>query len=369
MDGEHRQVVALLGLSHETVGGFSHCLQQSPAVFLPGVPGQHIQHPLPREQFPLLILGFGKAVRIQEYRCPGRQLTLLRHVPGVREHAHRQVRFRFQDLRRLTQQHRPVMTGVAILQPAGRKVQHTQEEGDEHRRLIALATGFVHGSENVRRIVQARGDHTEKRLHHRHHHGGRNAFATHVTDDEKQFPVPDKIVVQVAAHLAGRFQGPVHIHVGPVGERRISLRQHLHLDFPGDVEFGSQPRFLDPGLGQPLLVPDIAEKDEQQDEKARKQQHGIEQAQLPGRGIHLVIVVDGDNLPERSRRQGQDMDVGILPFIPDAESNGIESLDPGTPDRRVIDKGDDPVHVCPHTMLQGRTCHKPPFLRERQQEG
>ena len=51
-------------------------------------------------------------------------------------------------------------------------------------------------------------------MHDTHDHRRWGSLAADVTDTEEQFFVADVIVIQVSAHLTGRYQRPEDIHIG-----------------------------------------------------------------------------------------------------------------------------------------------------------
>ena len=116
-----------------------------------------------------------------------------------------------------------------------RQIQHTNEEGDKHIRLIAVTRGLVDDLHHTGRIVLMCRSRTEQRMGHSHHHRRRHALATHIANAEEKFLISQEEVEEVTTHLTGRYQRAKHIDI--ISCHTILLRQHLCLDFPGNMQF------------------------------------------------------------------------------------------------------------------------------------
>ena len=119
---------------------------------------------------------------------------------------------------------RSVMTGVAVAEFAGRKIQNTDKEGDEHVLVVLLGEGVVHLDEYLVRLLHMRRNRTEERTDGCHHQGCRNTLAADVADAEKEFVVTDVEVIEVAAYLLGGTYHAVDIQIRTVRKRRENLR-------------------------------------------------------------------------------------------------------------------------------------------------
>ena len=50
-------------------------------------------------------------------------------------------------------------------------------------------------------------------MNHAHHHGRWGSLATDIADAEEQLFVADKVVIEVATYLTGRYQRAEYIHI------------------------------------------------------------------------------------------------------------------------------------------------------------
>ena len=129
-----------------------------------------------------------------------------------------------------------VVAGVAVAQTPRGQVEHTDEHGDKHVRLITLARCFVDSLHDTGRIVLMGRSHAEQRVNHCHHHGRWHTLTTDIADAEKQFLVANKIVKDIATHRTGRYQRSTDLYIVTLDLGRL-VWQHLHLDIAGNTQF------------------------------------------------------------------------------------------------------------------------------------
>ena len=128
------------------------------------------------------------------------------------------------------------MAAVAILQPSGSEVEHTDECGDEHHLVIVLGEGVVesHGYLGRRAVLLSHNsEHTSGRGHEE---TGGNTLSTDIAYAEIQLVVQQEVVIQVASDLPCRGHRCIEVQLLPFRERREHIRDHSHLDIVGNAK-------------------------------------------------------------------------------------------------------------------------------------
>ena len=104
------------------------------------------------------------------------------------------------------------MACVAERQVTALQVNQANKEGDKHAVLVFLARHhIVHLCAYLRGLHTLIGQHLEEFGGLRHKQRGRHTLAAHVAQAEVQLVAVQHIAVEVAAHLAGRFHGGIHV--------------------------------------------------------------------------------------------------------------------------------------------------------------
>ena len=187
-DGEHREIVALLGVADELVDSVGHRANQRLwRGVLFGLGGEDGRHTILSELVVSSVFGLGQSVGIEEDGRAGRHHRFLFHELPVREGAYGQVRL---DGEAVALDVRRIMAAVAVRQSAGSQVEGADEEGDEHVVVVALADVGVHGLDDLSGAVGVGGDVAEERSADGHDEGSGNALAGNVADTEKEFFTP-----------------------------------------------------------------------------------------------------------------------------------------------------------------------------------
>ena len=128
------------------------------------------------------------------------------------------------------------MAGIAVEHVAVAEVEHSDEEGNEHARVVAFDDGIVQRADNGVWLVDMLRDVAEQRACHCHHQRGGNAFSRYVADAEEELLVAQVEVEEVAANALGRGQLSENVDIVTLGEGREDFGQHGHLDVVGNAQ-------------------------------------------------------------------------------------------------------------------------------------
>ena len=143
---------------------------------------------------------------------------------------------------------------IGIVQMARGKIEHTNEECDEHTRLIIVAQGIVDGNDNPVGCLSVSRYITEQRTGNSHYQRRRNTLARHIAYAEDKLVVADIEVVQVATDSLCGCHLSVNVHVVALRECRVCLRQHRHLDVVGNLQLTLNRGFGGSGTLQLLNI-------------------------------------------------------------------------------------------------------------------
>ena len=127
-----------------------------------------------------------------------------------------------------------------------------------------------------------------------HQHGRGGSLATDIANAEEQLLVATEVVVDVAAHLAGRLQEPFYLKVLEMG---IALRQHALLYLTGHLQLAVDALLLGIDFLQaPQVVRGTPDNDagKDQTENQRQQHHHTHETQS---AKDLAVVQDIDEHP------------------------------------------------------------------------
>ena len=136
----------------------------------------------------------------------------------------------------------------------------------------------------------------EQCLHDGHQECRRGALAADVTDTEEQLLVTDKIVIEVAAYGAGRFQQTFQLQSVDI---QLALGQHTLLYLTGHVQLSVNALLL--GIHLLQLVQVLGGTPHNQSGKDKTQNHGQHQHQAHGAqpSEYLAVFQDVDEYPVR----------------------------------------------------------------------
>ena len=242
------------------------------------------------------IFRFGKPVGEKEKHVARNKVCLLRDINHILNHAQRQIGLGRQNIGFLADDKGTIVSRVAVAQLARRQIEHTDEKCDEHVRLIALRNIFVQRAHDTVRTALMGRNRAEKRVDHPHNQCGRNPFATHIADAEIEFLVADEIVVQVAAYHLGGDERSTNVDIIAFSFR-FGFRQHVHLDFSGDIQLAFNVFLFHVG---PLEVADAfggPMDDEGEDKQTRQSQQQVSPSHSYQRLKHFVVIIDNCNSP------------------------------------------------------------------------
>ena len=142
LDGEHRQVIALFLLIHELVHLTAHHVDHFLGSSLCGL-CKNLFDSADAELLVGNVFGLGQSIGVEEDRGVFIQNCLLRLEFEVFEQANGNIRYHGQGSDLLVairlENVRYVVAGIAVAEPSGRQVKHTDEEGDEDVFLVAFA--------------------------------------------------------------------------------------------------------------------------------------------------------------------------------------------------------------------------------------
>ena len=196
---------------------------------------------------------------------------------------------------------------------------------------------------------------------HGHHQGSGDAFAAHVADAEKEFLVADEMVVKVATHHFGRVERTDYeAVVAQCGF--FTFGQHVHLDFPCDIQLTINVFALQRGL---LQLGDVLRGT--LDNEGENQQTGQGQQQISPlhfyqRLIHLVVVIDDGDAPGTNGPWGIIIHRSFGMVFPVVERNHCDTPRSGCRvfNGAVINQVLDLLHILV-LYLANRTKNQPAF--------
>ena len=214
---------------------------------------QCLHYALPAQQFAVDIACLGQAIGIEKECGAWSNIHFLHLVWGVGEYTYRQMGIG-RNFDRFSvpggKKHGKVVTGIAIAQMAQWKVEHPDKEGDKDIERVALAGNTIDVLQDAARIALIGRSHSELGMDYRHNQSRGHAFATHITDAEKEFFVADKEVEKVSPNLFGGYQLTVYVQIVTVGEWRIVLGNHIPLYVLSHTQLAVYALILQPGLVQ-----------------------------------------------------------------------------------------------------------------------
>ena len=164
--------------------------------------------------------GFVYAIRVEQNLVTGLKLddllTVLCRLEGAQDEATALVK---PAPCSIMAQQRIVVASVYVGELTRVVIELSGPYGDEHVRIVALAeipVGIAHRFTQLHVALHVVGK-LCLRLHHEKR--GRNALATHVSNEESQrMVIGHEEVVEVATHLASRIHGRINVKGHDIGE-------------------------------------------------------------------------------------------------------------------------------------------------------
>ena len=142
----HRQVIALLGITHELVNGIGHLLYEHAGFMLlvhTSTCG-YLCDTFHLKLFTVAIHGFGQSVGEKEDGGTDKNLSHLQCVFPRRSETNRNVRIASQRTDAFADEQRSIMTGIAVVETPCWQVKHTNKERDKHMAFIHVGNRPVH---------------------------------------------------------------------------------------------------------------------------------------------------------------------------------------------------------------------------------
>ena len=177
--------------------------------------------------------GLGKAIGIEQEGVARLELGVLTLILPVVHHCQWQIGLHVELEHFIGSHDGGVVASVAVVQATSGQVEHTDEEGDKHARLIALAHRMVNHLHDAGGITLAGTNGTEQRVSHRHHQRRGHALAAGIANAEEELVVAQEEVVDVASHLAGGNQSAGNVDIAMA---QVLVGQHVALDALGHLE-------------------------------------------------------------------------------------------------------------------------------------
>lgn len=147
LNGEHGEVVTLLGIAYELVHGIGHSLNQ--LLWRAIEICDDVGDALHAEKFVGSILGLRQSVSIEEEGRVGCYHGFLFGECHVGHRTNRKIRIAGQqgsiDVR-------SVVTGVTVAQVTCGQIEHANKQCDEHIIVVALADVHIHGLHDMTRL-------------------------------------------------------------------------------------------------------------------------------------------------------------------------------------------------------------------------
>ena len=243
LDGQHGEIVALLGVADKGADGPAHAGDEVCGSVGGRMLAGHVDDAVQSEQFVVDVLGLVQSVGVEEYGglwCDGH--LLLRELPAGHD-AEWQVGVDGQLTDGVGNHQRRVVAGVAVVQQTVVQIEHADKGGDEHVGLVAFGQRVVEGYHNMVGLGGVSRDVAEERPCDSHDQRGRHTLARDVADAEEELLVADVEVEEVAAHILGRCQRTVDVDVVALGVGWERLGEHGHLYVVGHPQL-----VLDGGL-------------------------------------------------------------------------------------------------------------------------
>ena len=129
------------------------------------------------------------------------------------------------------------MSRVDKCQPPCRDLKDSQPDRDKHVLPVVLADIVVHKRHDLRRCPAHAGADIDHDIDRHHKQRGRHALVRDVADPHGEMVVIDQYeVIEVAAHLFGRFHIGINIEFFSVRKRREFGRQGAVLDLFGKIQ-------------------------------------------------------------------------------------------------------------------------------------
>ena len=289
--------------------------------------GQCLFDPCDGKLFAHGILCLGQAVGVKEDGGERGDVGLLQLVAEVVEESDGDVGKHGQgaDVLRVAcrKQVGHVVTCVAVAESARGKVEHAHEEGDEDVGDVAFASRSIECLHDACRVGLVHRSHAELRMYLGHDDSRRDALAADVADAEEQLLVAQEVVIDVASHLACRFEHAEDLHVVRLGlclptlpgagrTRSEVARQHFVLYGLGDAKLLVDQVLTCLRLTKSLFAAHRTMDDEaQQSEAQQHEEHQLEAHHVEC-AIHLVVVAHHGHLPVGLAPHVGEIDVGAF---------------------------------------------------------
>ena len=189
VDGQHRQVVALLGIAHKFLHGTRHLVNEFLYTFILLIGLSQYLHALLAKLLEVGVFSLGESVRIEEDDTMWFDDCFLSFKLMIGHDAQRYIRHHRQRMNILSRgirssggasvldDQRSIVAGVAIAQAARRQVENTEEQCYEHHRLVGIRHRLVHQVHDACRIGFVGRERTEQRLCNCHHQRCRHGFS------------------------------------------------------------------------------------------------------------------------------------------------------------------------------------------------
>ena len=168
-ESQHGQVVVLFRLTGKVLHAPLQCTDDVLCrQFLHAFEGR--QQTFHGVQLLRRVLRLGQSVGVEQQEAAVIQTSGLRHVVEVLEYTYRYIGQAGQQARLLPrlQEHRGIVPRIAVIQFAGCRVEHSDEQGDEHVRLVVVRHRTVQGSNYFTRRLPVNGNRTEQASGNRH---------------------------------------------------------------------------------------------------------------------------------------------------------------------------------------------------------
>ena len=164
VDGQHRQVVALLGIAHKLFHGTRHLINEFLYTFVLLIGLCQYLHALLAKLLEIGVFSLGESVGIEEDDTMWFDDCFLSLKLMIRHNAQRYIRHHRQRMNILSRgirssggasilnDQRSIMPSIAIAQTARRQVENTEEQRYEHHRLVRIRHRLVHQVHDACRI-------------------------------------------------------------------------------------------------------------------------------------------------------------------------------------------------------------------------
>ena len=189
VDGQHRQVVALLGITHKLFHGARHLINEFLYTFILLIGLSQYLHALLAKLLEVGIFCLGESIRIEEDDTMWFDDCFLSFKLMIGHDAQWYIRHHRQRMNILSRgirssggasilnDQRSIMASVAIAQTARRQVENTEEQRYEHHRLVRIRHRLVHQVHDACRIGFVGRERAEQRLCDGHHQRCRHGFS------------------------------------------------------------------------------------------------------------------------------------------------------------------------------------------------